>query len=283
MSQSLAQIDHVVITVGDKLDAALRQYEKLGFTLTPRGHHSLGTSNNLAIFTTTYLELLGYETQNADKIDSSWRFADGLTGLVFKTTDAELLFAELSARQIKLEGTAPKAFFRPVLLEDGRLLDARFKIVRLDPAYTPNGQIFFCDQLTPELVWRSEWQSQPNGVTNVARVIIESPDPADAITLLRTLFPAAKIEPIKGGLRLHADTKRIDYITPSAAKTQFGSAIAPANNSQDRKIGLELTVSSLTVTRRVLEQNGIHFTENESAIVVPASQTYGVVLIFSPA
>lgn len=143
MSQSLAQIDHIVITVGDKLDAALRQYEKLGFTLTPRGHHSLGTSNNLAIFTTTYLELLGYETQNADKIDSSWRFADGLTGLVFKTTDAELLFAELSARQIKLEGTAPKAFFRPVLLEDGRLLDARFKIVRLDPAYTPNGQIFF--------------------------------------------------------------------------------------------------------------------------------------------
>lgn len=142
---------------------------------------------------------------------------------------------------------------------------------------------FFCDQLTPELVWRSEWQSQPNGVTNVARVIIESPDPADAITLLRTLFPAAKIEPIKGGLRLHADTKRIDYITPSAAKTQFGSAIAPANNSQDRKIGLELTVSSLTATRRVLEQNGIHFTENESAIVVPASQTYGVVLIFSPA
>ena len=61
MSDLSATIDHVVITVGDRLDAALAQYTRLGFDMTERGHHTLGSSNHLAIFGRDYLELLGYE------------------------------------------------------------------------------------------------------------------------------------------------------------------------------------------------------------------------------
>ena len=275
------QIDHVVITVSDQLDQANYQYQKLGFTTTPRGHHSLGTSNNLAIFTTTYLELLGFEPQNAGKVDKSWCFADGLTGLVFKTKDANKLYQQLVSQGIKVEGDGPKSFFRPVELNDGTKPEARFKTVRLDPSYTPNGQIFFCDQLTPELVWRKEWQTHPNGVININQVIIEAQKPRSSINLLEKTFPSAKIIEIDGGVRLKAEDKFIDYLTPSAIQHLFGSSVSKANNDQDRKVALGFTTKSLAQTQQALEKGKIKYNLQNDTIIVPASETYGVVMIFS--
>ncbi|WP_294954392.1 VOC family protein [uncultured Gilliamella sp.] len=275
------QIDHVVITVSDQLDQANSQYQKLGFTTTPRGHHSLGTSNNLAIFTTTYLELLGFEPQNAGKVDKSWCFADGLTGLVFKTKDANKLYQQLVSQGIKVEGDGPKSFFRPVELNDGTKPEARFKTVRLDPSYTPNGQIFFCDQLTPELVWRKEWQTHPNGVININQVIIEAQKPRSSINLLEKTFPLANIIEIDGGVRLKAEDKFIDYLTPSAIQHLFGSSVSKANNDQDRKVALGFTTKSLAQTQQALEKGKIKYNLQNDTIIVPASETYGVVMIFS--
>ncbi len=275
------QIDHVVITVSDQLDQANSQYQKLGFTTTPRGHHSLGTSNNLAIFTTTYLELLGFEPQNAGKVDKSWCFADGLTGLVFKTKDANKLYQQLVSQSIKVEGDGPKSFFRPVELNDGTKPEARFKTVRLDPSYTPNGQIFFCDQLTPELVWRKEWQTHPNGVININQVIIEAQKPRSSIKLLEKTFPLANIIEIDGGVRLKAEDKFIDYLTPSAIQHLFGSSVSKANNDQDRKVALGFTTKSLAQTQQALEKGKIKYNLQNDTIIVPASETYGVVMIFS--
>ncbi|MCX8640725.1 VOC family protein [Gilliamella sp. B3172] len=275
------QIDHVVITVSDQLDQANSQYQKLGFTTTPRGHHSLGTSNNLAIFTTTYLELLGFEPQNAGKVDKSWCFADGLTGLVFKTKDANKLYQQLVSQSIKVEGDGPKSFFRPVELNDGTKPEARFKTVRLDPSYTPNGQIFFCDQLTPELVWRKEWQTHPNGVININQVIIEAQKPRSSIKLLEKTFPLANIIEIDGGVRLKAEDKFIDYLTPNAIQHLFGSSVSKANNDQDRKVALGFTTKSLAQTQQALEKGKIKYNLQNDTIIVPASETYGVVMIFS--
>lgn len=275
------QIDHVVITVSDQLDQANSQYQKLGFTTTPRGHHSLGTSNNLAIFTTTYLELLGFEPQNADKVDKSWCFDDGLTGLVFKTKDANKLYQQLVNQGIKVEGDGPRSFFRPVELNDGTKPEARFKTVRLDPSYTPNGQIFFCDQLTPELVWRKEWQTHPNGVININQVIIEAQKPRSSIKLLEKTFPSANIIEINGGVRLKAEDKFIDYLTPSAIQHLFGSSLSKANNDQDRKVALGFTTKSLAQTQQALEKGKVKYNLQNDTIIVPASETYGVVMIFS--
>ena len=281
MTTLIPQIDHVVITVSDQLDQANAQYQKLGFTTTPRGHHSLGTSNNLAIFTTTYLELLGFEPKNADKVDKSWRFADGLTGLVFKTQNANELYQHLVNNGIKVEGEGPRSFFRPVELNDGTKPEARFRTVRLDPSYTPNGQIFFCDQLTPELVWRKEWQTHPNGVININQVIIEAQKPRSSIKLLENTFPSAKIIDIDGGVRLKADDKYIDYLTPNATESLFGASLSKANNDDDRKVALGLITKSLTQTQQALEKGKIKFNLQNDKIIVPASETYGVVMIFS--
>ena len=54
----LKGVDHVVIAVTD-LDQAAADFQRLGFTLTPRGRHTTGSENNCVMFERDYLELLG--------------------------------------------------------------------------------------------------------------------------------------------------------------------------------------------------------------------------------
>src|SRR5271169_109426 len=81
-------LDHVVIDVRDQIDDAMRCFPALGFLLTPRGHHTLGSVNHLAMFDTDYLELLGFGEGGATRMEIA-RFPAGLNGLVFKTADAD--------------------------------------------------------------------------------------------------------------------------------------------------------------------------------------------------
>lgn len=57
MFRHIAGLDHAVVLVRD-LDRAAETYERLGFTLTPRGHHSLGSRNHCIMFGRDYLELM---------------------------------------------------------------------------------------------------------------------------------------------------------------------------------------------------------------------------------
>ena len=85
-------LDHVVIDVRDRIDEAAECFRSLGFQLTPRGHHTLGSVNHLAMFATDYLELLGFAERGAIRPEIV-RFPVGLNGLVFETGDADVVYA----------------------------------------------------------------------------------------------------------------------------------------------------------------------------------------------
>ena len=55
----MAALDHIVINTLRNMDAAAECFEALGFTLTPRGYHSLGSINHLMMTPGPYLELIG--------------------------------------------------------------------------------------------------------------------------------------------------------------------------------------------------------------------------------
>jgi hypothetical protein len=69
-------VDHAVVVVGD-LDRAAENWQRLGFTLSPRGTHSakLGTGNYTIMLDPDYLELLGVltETEHNARPARSWR------------------------------------------------------------------------------------------------------------------------------------------------------------------------------------------------------------------
>lgn len=169
-----AELDHAVINVLYDMDRAQRQFEEIGFTVTPRGYHSLGSINHLMIFGTDYLELIGLpegiETPRPEIADSPI----GLTGLVFKSPDVDATFAHLQA--IDMAGAPPKAFYRPVSLPGGEQ-DARFRTVAVKPGIFPAGRVYFCEHGTPELVWRPEWQAHANRGRRMPEYVIVSVAP----------------------------------------------------------------------------------------------------------
>ena len=135
-------IDHVVIAVRD-LERAAADFRALGFTLTPRGHHSIGSQNHCIMFRSTYIELLAAPVSHP-WLDYYRSFGEGLAAVAFSTDDADAAARELGAK-------APMDLSRPV---DGGV--ARFRLVQLEG--TP--QVFVCQHLTRDLVWRAQWQNE---------------------------------------------------------------------------------------------------------------------------
>jgi len=172
----MTMLDHVVVNTLRNMDAAFRCFAALGFTLTPRGHHSLGSINHLMMTNGAYLELVGVPEQGLQRqevLDSPY----GLNGLVFRSANVDVDFARLT--KAGLPAQIPNSFSRPVEI-NGETRDARFRTVRFPLDTFPGGRVYFCEHLTPELVWRDEWMSHPNGFRAIDRFVIESPS-AEAV------------------------------------------------------------------------------------------------------
>jgi hypothetical protein len=71
---------------------------------------------------------------------------------------------------------------------DGATRDARFRTTRLDPAKVAMGRLYFCEHQTPDLVWRPEWLSHPNGACAISHVALATDDPRRTAMLFRGLF-----------------------------------------------------------------------------------------------
>ena len=70
MSKQLAvPIDHLVINVLKEMDAAHEIFKQLGFTMTPRGRHTMGSINHLMIFEKDYIELIGLPNDGTELRD----------------------------------------------------------------------------------------------------------------------------------------------------------------------------------------------------------------------
>jgi hypothetical protein len=284
-----AALDHVVINVLTDMDQAAGLFADLGFTLTERGYHSLGSINHLAMFGTDYLELVGVEL-GADPVRRE--IADGsigLDGLVFATDDASGLRDRLLRERIPAR--APQAFSRPVRL--GSVEErAEFVTVRIDPEYVRGGRIYFCEHKTPHLVWRPEWQAHPNSTLGVGRLTIVVPDPLQEARRYGVLLGSSvrTLDASESEIRLGA----FDLVLCSLDRYRdrygtFGCSTSrepqPESAPGVAFIGaLQLRVASLsqarTCVRRASERRGVEFDDAASMLVVSARSAYDSVIEF---
>ncbi|MBO1076729.1 VOC family protein [Roseomonas marmotae] len=272
------RFDHVVVYVEDQLDASAEAYQRLGFQLTERGHHTLGSSNHLAIFGTDYLELLGYEPARITKDSVLWNMPKGLGGLVFKPG------ADAGFRDAIVERGVPaeesREFSRPVDLPEGTR-DAKFRVTHLKPEVSFNGRVFFCHHFTPELVWRPEWQRHANGTTGIAEFIVASAEPERAAEPYRKLFGDAPFETVDGGVALRTDKGRLLILTPEAARAHLGDALPPLPaDGRDAMVGLILRTASLTQAKAALAAGGVPAREEAGRLLVAAPDAFGLALGF---
>jgi hypothetical protein len=273
----LPTLDHVVINVRDRIDEGAETYRRLGFTLTPRGYHTLGSMNHLAMFGTEYLELIAApagDTRRREILTSP----EGLNGLVWGTEDSNGIYEALRAAGVPIE--QPQQFSRPVELADGAR-DATFRTVHVTPGTTPAGRLYFCHHLTRDLVWRDEWRHHANGVIGVMRAVIAAQDPASLGGLFARMFGDDAVCEIAGGRRLLVGLSQFDVITPAALQYAFGDAAPDANGRAEFMAALTLRTRSLKAVGDALRVGGIAGVRSDSdRIVVPASAAFGAALEF---
>ncbi len=172
-----ARLDHLVLNTHYDIDAAAALLQALGFTLTPRGHHTLGSVNHLVVFPGGYLELIG-QPRHSDKVRQEILDSPlGLDGLVYAVDDVPACHDAWQALGLQVQPV--QHFSRPVEL-DGASIDARFSTVRLVPGQFAAGRVYACRHFTPELVWRDAWMTHPNGVQGIASLLVSDADPAAA-------------------------------------------------------------------------------------------------------
>jgi Glyoxalase-like domain len=162
-------LDHVVINALFDMDRAAATMAQLGFTLTPRGFHSLGSINHLMVFEGHYLELVGLPL-GTDVLRKDVRESPlGLNGLVFRAGDVDTCIGQL--RDSGLTMMEPQSFSRPVTI-DGVEQRARFRTTRTAPDLFEAGRVYYCQHDTPELVWHRGWMSHANGCGGLSELVV---------------------------------------------------------------------------------------------------------------
>jgi Glyoxalase-like domain len=281
MTLPAATLDHVVINARDDMDRAADIYRRLGFTLTERGYHSLGSMNHLAMFGTDYLELIAVPKNATSGRLDLLNYPFGLNGLVFGSEDSAVTYAALEKAGLPFD--PPVEFTRPVKYTGGQG-DARFRTVRMKAGHVPYGRIYYCHHFTRDLVWRDEWRHHANGTVAVVRAIIVEPDPAQGAKLYADMFGKETVRDMigskGGGKTVVIGNSRFDIVTEAELKAEFGDAVPNAEGRSAYMAGLTFRTVSLAKAAQALQAGKIGSKKIGDRLVVPAREAVNAMLEF---
>lgn len=273
MTNGIAGIDHIIVGVRD-LEAARRNWTRLGFTATPRGRHiGQGTANYCIMFARDYLELLGFveRDEHAHRLETFLAAREGPMSVAFAPErDAEATAVSLAERG--LHPSAPRALGRALELPQGAVIP-HFSLLTLPPDETPALDCFVCGHLTPELVRRPEWLVHPNGVTGIAAVHLVAEEPGALVPAYRRLFGEERVAATARGVEVDTGRNRLVFSRPAMSGTDVPPPAITA---------LELRVESRAATANYLNKGGVRFMElPDGRLRVSAAEANGTSLLFA--
>ncbi|MBK5104013.1 MAG: VOC family protein [Burkholderiales bacterium] len=277
MRKHIKGIDHVVIAACD-LDAAQDTFRRMGFTLTPRGHHTLGSENHCVMFGQDYFELLMVPQRlpGREYYYDFARMGDGLAAVALKTDNARGAFGELTAAA--LAPSDPVDFSRPVQLS-GETKTASFRITQLGLEQTPGGQVFLCQHFTRDVVWRPEYQTHANTATGLAALAIVSADVSATARAYERLFDTKAVA-ISEGLLIYTGDTPIAIVDEAALAKRLPGLWISARH-QPCMAALFIRVADRDTAERILLAGGLHPARMpDGSVAVGAAEAHGVAIIF---
>jgi hypothetical protein len=251
-------LDHLVINTHFEMNAAHDIFEQLGFTLTPRGRHSLGSINHLMVFENDYLELIGLPSDGGPLRKDVLESPVGIDGLVFQTSDAARTHQVLQANGLAVQPV--QAFSRPVEL-GGIVSEARFETVRFEPGQFNAGRLYYCKHFTPELVWRKEWQAHSNGVHTLAGLLIVCASPQQEATHYVAAAGGIAVVGQNGEYRVRGAQYSLVFVTAAQYAQCFGGLTCVGGKRSSFFGAIALQTSSLKPLHQALkrlQKNGLH-------------------------
>lgn len=270
-------IDHVVILVRD-LDLAEETYSRLGFSLSPRGYHSLGSQNHCLMFQRDYVELLAVPKPHP-VMQSFMDFlavGEGVGAIALATKDANGLAGSLNKSGIQAE--APVDFSRPVELPGGTR-EAKFRIVQLPAQATPGCRMFACQHFNRDVVWRPDYLTHPVGVTGLAAVGVVAADAAPVVAAYEKVLDE-KSSKITEGRLVKTGSAPIAISGPAGLRKRLAGVNLPSR-APASVAALFLHVQDRGRAASALRLGGFEpIRLADGSLAVGADQAHGVALIF---
>ena len=270
MRRHIRGLDHVVILVRD-LARAHDTYQRLGFTLTPRGYHSLGSQNHCIMFGRDYLELMALPKPHPafQYFSDFLAQGEGVGAIALATNDAAGAYAEITRAGIAAD--APLTLSRPV--QD--LGEARFSLVQLPPAQTPGFRTFLCQHHTRDIVWRPEYQSHALGATEIAGIVVV----AENAPRYAEVF-GDKPRRTEEGLLIETGSAPILFSSAQKLEIRLGDASLP-RRTPPLVAALFIRVADRARAVQALRGGGFSPTKlMDGSFAIGADQAHGVALVF---
>ncbi len=280
-------IDHLVLAVRD-LDAARATFQRLGFTLTPVARHPFGTTNSLAQFGGSFLEILAVADAAAIPAGDGTHFSfgafnrdyledgEGLSMLVLKSTDAAADRAAFDAHDLRVY--EPFDFERIATGPDGTERKVAFSLTFTSDSRLKRAGFFTCQHHYPENFWRPEYQRHANGALGIASAVMVTRDPADFHEFLTHFTGKHELTATSFGVSFDlGEGSRVDVMSPLGFKAFFGEAAEP---DPRRFLGWRVKVADLGAVAALLGENHVPFSAIAGALVVPSEAAHGAALAF---
>jgi hypothetical protein len=195
MDKDINVLHHLGI-ISRNMEAAVQQYERLGFIFTPLSvpriplcmgakPEPIGAGNRCAIFRKNYLEMLGVvdaslwasitrEQRGPFDLDEPLQRYEGLHVLHLGADDLDL-----ARRRLQESGLYPSdiwPFQRFVDTPDGPKM-MRARTLSFPHGSNPEALLQIAQHETPELVLQPRYMQHPNGATSITEVIVCVQDP----------------------------------------------------------------------------------------------------------
>ena len=272
-------IDHTLVGVRD-LEAARTLWQRLGFTVTPRGRHiGWGTGNYCIMFPRGYIELLGVvdASQFTNNLDNFLKTREGLMGVAFSTDDAAECAAALRASGVTAEG--PKQLKRLLELPEGTVVP-EFALVHPAADAVPGLRAFVCAHLTPELIRRPDWLMHPNGVVSLLGMTIAVDEPRSLVPAWRRLFGDKAIRADGAAMLVETGMGRLLFATPGTLAARYRGVAALPDHARPWAVAMSLGVADLARCERTLIRSGFAPAGLGNGIALAPDATGGMFLEF---
>jgi hypothetical protein len=280
-------IDHLVLCVND-LELSAAFYRQLGFTTTPRARHPWGTDNCLIQLAGSFIELLTVSSPALISAAGPRTFSfgafnqkfltqrEGMSMLVFESTDAEADRAEFTARGLP---AYDKFYFeRQAKLPDGSQVPVAFSLAFATDPRMPQAAFFCCQQHAPQYFWKAEYQSHANGADKLLEVIMVAESPESFAGFFCKLQEPDSVVNAGSELTVHTPRGTIRVITPAEAGRRYGTMDLADLPESPHFLGFSVQTSDLDLVAGHLRKNRIPYEISNQSIRVHPKDAFGVLI-----
>lgn len=282
MANHIDGIDHVLVAVAD-LDKAAAGWERLGFTLTPRGGHpERGTANRCIMFERDYLELIGAvgPGSRAEQVRGFLaERGEAVLGLALATADGPAARRDLARAGVA--AGEPRSLSRS-LDAPGGAVTLMFSVLDLPSDTIPGAAAILCQHVTPELLRRPAWLGHANGAVGITSLTIAVADPESHRATLEAVFGPGTSTATDNTVAVHTGHGLLLLVRPDEVTQLHPDAALEDVATVPSVVALTLAVADSDQTVRALEERGVAFArDTDGTVRVAPEDASGVFLEFA--